>query len=132
MFNFKNFGTGFKIQMDDEVDFNDDKSFFIGLLNTYISCLDRSESIMEKLGINLMNYEEPFISIIENLIYKHYGELKGDIIIWYVYDRLNFDGTANPIIYEQDGEEQPIIINNPEELWEFFETKIKNKEDNNE
>jgi hypothetical protein len=53
-------------------------------------------------------------------------------MIWYVYDRLNFDGTANPIIYEQDGEEQQIIINNPEELWEFFETKIKNKEDNNE
>lgn len=132
MFNFKNFGTGFKVQNLTSAAVDSDKVFFIKLIESYISGLDRSDFLMEKTGVNLMEYDEVFVSIIENMIYKQYGGLKGDIIIWYIYDRLSEDGTINPVIYEQDGKEEEIIIKDAEELWEFLETKINKIDNNNE
>ena len=132
MFNFKNFGTGFKVQNLTSAAVDSDKIFFIKLIESYISGLERSDFLMEKTGVNLMEYDEVFVSIIENMIYKHYGSLKGDIIIWYIYDRLSEDGTINPVIYEQDGKEEEIIIKDAEELWEFLETKIDKIDNNNE
>ena len=132
MFNFKNFGTGFKVQNLTSAAVDSDKVFFIKLIESYISGLDRSDFLMEKTGVNLMEYDEVFVSIIENMIYKQYGCLKGDIIIWYIYDRLSEDGTINPVIYEQDGKEEEIIIKDAEALWEFLETKINKIDNNNE
>lgn len=132
MFNFKNFGTGFKVQNLTSAAVDSDKVFFIKLIESYISGLDRSDFLMEKTGVNLMEYDEVFVSIIENMIYKQYGSLKGDIIMWYIYDRLSEDGTINPVIYEQDGKEEEIIIKDAEALWEFLETKINKIDNNNE
>ena len=73
MFNLKNFGTNLKIQVSGEIDYNDDKAFFIGLMKTYSACIDRSDDLMEKFNVSLLDYEEPYVQIIENLMLMHYN-----------------------------------------------------------
>ena len=51
MFNLKNFGTNLKIQVSGEIDYHDDKAFFIGLMKTYSACIERSDELMEKFNL---------------------------------------------------------------------------------
>lgn len=132
MFNLKNFGTNLKIQVSGEIDLDDDKAFFIGLMKTYSSCIDRSDALIEKFNLSLLDYEEPYVQIIENMMLKHYGEWKTELMLWYIYDRVSFNGDLNPIILEDEGKEKSIIINDPEELWEIIkniESKIDKKDE---
>ena len=132
MFNLKNFGTNLKIQVSGEIDLDDDKAFFIGLMKTYSSCIDRSDVLLEQFNLSLLDYEEPFVKIIEYMMLKHYGEWKTEFMLWYIYDRVSFNGDLNPIILEDEGKEKSIIINNPEELWDTIkniESKIDKKDE---
>jgi hypothetical protein len=131
MFNFKNFGSNLKTQRSGVSQIDDDKSFFIGLINTYIACITRSDKLIEGFGITLMDYEEPYCQIIENMIYKHYGDWKCELILWYIYDRVSLDEEISPLILEDNGEEKQIILKTPDELWDVIielENKIKKDE----
>ena len=132
MFNLKNFGTNLKIQVSGEIDLDDDKAFFIGLMKTYSACIERSDELIEKFNLSLLDYEEPYVQIIENMMLKHYGEWKTELMLWYIYDRVSLDGDLNPIILEDKGKEKSIIIKTPEDLWETIqniERKIDKKDE---
>lgn len=132
MFNLKNFGSNLKVQINGAIDIDDDKSFFIGLLTSYNACLERSDIVMEKFNLSLLDWEEPFIQIIENLMLKHYGDWKTELMLWYIYDRLSFEGDINPVILEDNGEEKKVIVNSPDELWDIIielENKINKKDE---
>lgn len=105
-----------------------DKDLFIDIVDLLDECWIRSNTLETQFALPISDYEEPFYLAIENLIYMHYGEWKGDIILWWLFERLDEDGSLLPInindIDEQTEEE--VFIETVEELWSFIK-KLEKK-----
>ena len=70
-------------------------------------------------GIDMSKYDESFFKVIDSLIYLHFGKEAGDLIMFYIYDRTNPDGTVNDLIDDKD---QIIPIGKIEDLWELVKS----------
>ena len=70
----------------------------------------------EELGINLVQYEEDFYVIIEQLLTLHFGEFASALIIWYCLE--NSDEEESVILADEEGNEYP--ISTPQQLLKFI------------
>jgi len=75
------------------------------------------------LGLDYSNYDEKFYEIIDRLFTMHFGKDAAEIIFFYIYERINPDGSVNGLIDEKN---QIINLNNPTDLW-YLVNHIKNK-----
>jgi hypothetical protein len=105
-----------------------DKDLFIEVVGLLDECWTRSNVIEGEFGLGISNYEEPFYLVIENLIYMHYGQWKGDITLWWLFERFDEDGNILPINLNDHVKEteEEVFIETVEELWEFIK-KIESK-----
>jgi hypothetical protein len=105
-----------------------DKDLFIEVISLLDECWVRSNVIENQFALPISDYEEPFYLIAENLIYIHYGEWQGDIILWWLFERIDEDGSLLPInINDIDKQtEEEIFIETVEELWIFIK-KLEKK-----
>jgi hypothetical protein len=105
-----------------------DKDLFMEVVGLIDECWIRSNVIENEFGLGISDYEEPFYLVIENLIYMHYGEWKGDIMLWWLFERFDEDGSVLPInINDHIKEtEEEVFIETVEELWEFIK-KLEKK-----
>jgi hypothetical protein len=76
--------------------------------------LTRGVMLESDYGFNTNLYDEPFYQIIDSLIYMHFDEDAADLIMFYLYERVNPDGTFNPVT-DVNGDEVP--LENAEDLW---------------
>ena len=105
---------------------------FIDVVDRLEKCWDKSNKIYETFKVNILEYEEDYFQIIEDLLLMKYGAWKTEIILWYVFGRKDSDGNVFPLIMQPKGEEkQEVILNSPAELWTFLEKleERKRKED---
>ena len=105
-----------------------EKEIFINILEVLDGCKKRTDELETNFMLDLFSYEEDFYLVIENLLYIHYGELKTEIILWWVYSRFNEEGEIDDLIIEdEDAEKQEIVkIKTAEQLWSYI-NKIKTK-----
>jgi hypothetical protein len=105
-----------------------EKDLFVEIINLLDECWIRSNVIEGQFGLGITNYEEPFYIVAENLIYMHYGEWQGDIILWWLFERLDEEGSLLPInLNDHDKKlEEEVFIETIEELW-YFIKKIQTK-----
>lgn len=73
-------------------------------------------------AIDLAAYDEPFFQIIDSLIFMQFGKDAGELIMFYLYERTNPDGTINPLY---DSNDQIIPLERIEDLWELVKQFIK-------
>jgi hypothetical protein len=83
----------------------------------------RSALLHSELGLDYSNYDEKFYEIIDRMFTLNFGKEAAEIIFFYVYERINPDGTINNLV-DQNNEIVP--INSPSDLW-FLVNHIKNK-----
>ena len=83
----------------------------------------RSALLHSELGLDYSNYDEKFYEIIDRMFTLSFGREAAEIIFFYVYERINPDGTINNLI-DQNNEIVP--INSPSDLW-YLVNHIKNK-----
>jgi hypothetical protein len=76
-----------------------------------------------ELGLDYSNYDEKFYEIIDRLFTMHFGKEAAEIIFFYIYERINPDGTTNELVDENN---QVITLTNPTDLW-YLVNHIKNK-----
>ena len=76
--------------------------------------LNRGIMLESDYGFNTIMYDEPFYQIIDSLIYMHFDEDAADLIMFYLYERVNPDGTFNSVT-DVNGDEFP--LDNAEDLW---------------
>lgn len=131
------FGKKLKIQESPKSKLKKKKELFISIIKMYEACWEKSNKLYDTFGVNLINYEEDFFIIMENLIYLHFGELHGRLIIWYIYERIDMEtGDISSIILENTDDKgittsKEIRIDTAEDLWNFLETyKPTNNETN--
>ena len=91
------------------------KQVIFGLEEIYA----RSFIASYELGMELGNYDEKFMEIIDALIYTNYGKECYSLISFYLYERINpEDGSINPITIEDTGEK--VYLNDPYELYNMM------------
>lgn len=97
-----------------------DKKFFLYMIDTLSKFDDRTQILME-LGIDIIKYEDPYFQLLEGLVLKSYGPLKGGIILWWCGERKMLDVDKYNMIDENGNS---TLISNPNQLYNFL-NKLK-------
>lgn len=90
------------------------RELFISIINSIEQIVTRQNMMYMDLQLDFAKYDEPFLDTIDALIILHFGKEGAELISWYLWERLNPDGTINPVLDEEGNQ---IHINTPAELW---------------
>ena len=90
--------------------------------------LTRGVMLESDYGFNTNLYDEPFYQIIDSFIYMHFDEDAADLIMFYLYERMNPEGMINPII-DINGDE--IFLETAEDLWILVQQITEENKNNN-
>ena len=93
------------------------KELFFALINSLDEIRVRQALTYAELGLDFSTYDEKFFNAIDILLHMKFGPKSADVIAFYLYDRLNHDGSVNPLIVNSKYE---VVLNNPYDLWEFL------------
>jgi len=74
----------------------------------------RSAIIATEFSVDLSSYDELFYEVIDNLMVMNFGKEASEVIFFYVYERMNPDGTINEL---RDMNDNPVILESPNDLW---------------
>ena len=92
-----------------------DEEFFMGLLDQLCQ-IEAVSALFQAIGITATN-ENPFYISIKMLMEQHYGEVKTEIILWWVFESITEDGGILPLVDEQG---KSHIIKTPTQLYKFI------------
>jgi hypothetical protein len=92
------------------------KEMFVSIITLMEETIVRSNLAYQELQLDLFKFEDKYVQIIDMLMFMNFGEDAIDAISFYLYDRLNDDGSINPI---HDPAGQEIILENPYQLWDL-------------
>jgi len=90
------------------------RELFISIINSIEQIVTRQNVMYLDLQLDFTKYDEPFLDTIDALIIFYFGKEGAELISWYLWERLNPDGTINPI-EDENGTEIP--VNSPADLW---------------
>ena len=74
----------------------------------------RSFILENDFKLDLNKYDDIFYDAIDNLLIMHFGKEASELIFFYLYDRINPDGSIN-ILTDPNGND--VILQNPDDLW---------------
>jgi len=89
---------------------------FIKIIQTLEEIEVRGMILGNDIQLDFSSYDDKFYSVIDNLFFLHFGKEACELIFFYIYERLNPDGTANDV---EDMDGNIIPLKTPEDLWEL-------------
>jgi hypothetical protein len=92
------------------------REIFLKVIPLIEHIVHRESMLDADYGIITDKYNEPFFQIIDGLLYLHFGKEAGDLIMFYIYERSNPDGSFNEL---EDEEGNIVPLNRIEDLWEL-------------
>jgi hypothetical protein len=115
--------TVLKRKKKNESDIN--KESFEKIILTMEEVQVRSTLLHAEFKMDMFDYEEKFYEVIDRLFTLHFGREAAEVIFFYIYERMNPDGTINQLA---DADGNPIQLESPSDLWELVNyMKDKNK-----
>ena len=75
--------------------------------------------------INMMNYDDPFYTAIENLIKLNYTQEQQNVINWWLYDK--FLPTGEVLILTHKDTEEIIPSDTPADIWDLIQEQNEKK-----
>jgi hypothetical protein len=108
------------------------KEFFCNLIETLEASCEIEGVLLGVGGINLTNVTDPLWIAVENLLEFTYGTKATDLIMWYIFDRLDEKGEVIPLV-TIDGKQ--FIMNGPSDLWNLLDLvnmEMSSEEDEDE
>lgn len=109
-------GKGIQVKEKQLTPKQQEEEFFLHIVNTLIHTQE-SSMMIGTFGVDLIDFEMPYIDIIFNLLVSKYGEIKASIIFWWVFESHDEDGNIYGIIDENDKEH---VIKTPKQLYKFL------------
>ena len=113
--------TYLKRKKKTESDIN--RESFEKIIQTMEEVQVRSTLLHTEFKIDFFDYEEKFYEVIDRLFAIHFGREASEVIFFYIYERMNPDGTVNQLL---DKDDNPIPLESPNDLWELV-NYMKNK-----
>jgi hypothetical protein len=89
---------------------------FIKIIQTLEEIEVRGMILGNDLALDFTSYDEKFYFVIDALFSIAFSKEACELIFFYIYERLNPDGTANDV---EDLEGNVIPLSSPEDLWEL-------------
>lgn len=91
------------------------KELFVSIINAIEHVSNRQNLMYVDLQLDFTTYDESFLDIIDALVILHFGKEGAELIAYYLWDRVNPDGSINPLIDENNN---PITLETASDLWE--------------
>lgn len=91
------------------------KELFTSIVNAIEHVSNRQNLMYVDLQLDFTTYDESFLDIIDALVILHFGKEGAELIAYYLWDRVNPDGSINPLIDENNN---PIVLETASDLWE--------------
>ena len=95
------------------------RELFCGMLRDLQFVNSRTMGMKHDYKINMMDYDDPFYTSIENLIKLHYTQEQQNVINWWLYDK--FLPTGEVLILTNKDTEEIIPTDSPEDIWELIQ-----------
>ena len=95
------------------------KKNFCDMLRDLQYVNDRTLGMKHDYKVDMMQYDDPFYTIIESLFELHYTQEQRNIINWWLYDK--FLPTGETLILTNKDTEDIIPSEVPEDIWELIQ-----------
>jgi hypothetical protein len=95
------------------------KELFCDMLKDLQFVNDRTMGLKHDYKMNMMDYDDPFYTAIENLLIIHYTQEQQNIINWWLYDK--FLPTGETLILTDKDTEEIIPSDTPEDIWDLIQ-----------
>jgi hypothetical protein len=120
--NLNNFGKKFKLNKRSKKDkIISEEEMFVETIDMMSKCWERSNKLYDTFKINFLEYEEEYFRVLENFVVLKYGLWKAEIILWYIFGRVDMDGKIHTLSLQDDGDEpKDIALTTTQELWDFL------------
>ena len=99
------------------------KDLFCDMLKDLQFANDRTLGMKHDYKINMMDYDDPFYTAIENLIKLHFSQEQQNIINWWLYDK--FLPTGEMLVLTNKDTEEIIPSDTPEDIWDLVQEHEK-------
>jgi hypothetical protein len=99
-----------------------DRLLFNRIVNNMITLEGRTVVATNELGLNFSQYDESFYNIIDDLIQLYFGNQAAELVYFYIYERINPDGSINELT---DKDNNIISLNSINDLWDLVSNVIK-------
>jgi hypothetical protein len=109
--------TGFRRKNLTKTDFN--KFVFINIIDNIEFLLFRDQELKSQFGFSLEDHNNMFFNVIDMLLEMNYTKDELELINFYLYGRLNEDGTINSLSNQTTGD--IVILETPEDLWNVLQ-----------
>lgn len=106
-------GEGVKIKESPKSKKEREKKFFINLVEALIELDNRTLTLLD-FGLDFINYENPYHTLLENFIIIHYGPAAGEIVLWWIKEKNDREEKVLSIKVNEDTE---TIVNTPSQLY---------------
>ena len=134
--NLNNFGDKLKLKKRNKKKDEPPSEYemFIETIDLLNACWVKSSDLYERFKVNLIEYEEDYFQVIENLLNAKYGPWKAELILWYIFGRVGLDGEISSLViqHKDTGEDEEIFLKTSDDLWNFLERLDKIKKDKEE
>ena len=100
-----------------------ERELFCTILRDLQFVNNRTLGLKHDYKINMIDYDDPFYSSIENLIKLHYTQEQQNVINWWLYDK--FLPTGEILILTHKDTEEIIPSDTPEDIWDLIQEHEK-------
>ena len=105
-----------------------EQELFCSMLNDLQFVNSRTMGMKHDYKVNMMDYDDPFYTAIENLLKMHYTTEQQNVINWWLYDKFLPSGDTL-ILTDKDTEEE-IPSDTPLDIWDLIQEHKNEKKDN--
>ena len=107
-----------------------ERELFCNVLRDLQFVNGRTLGLKHDYKINMMDYDDPFYTAIENLIKLNYTQEQQNVINWWLYDK--FLPTGEVLILTHKDTEEIIPSESPEDIWSLVqEQKLRDEKKGN-
>lgn len=99
-----------------KTEYNKKKELFVQAINNLETAIIRSNIAFTDFGLDYSDYDEVYFSSADALLLLAFGKDATELIAYYLWDRINPDGSVNPIYDENNTE---IILKDVHQLWDL-------------
>ena len=93
------------------------KDLFVGIVMALQAAQTRTALTQAELKLDFSSYDEMFLQVIDSLILLHFGKEGYELISWYLYEKINPDGTVNDL---QDDNGDIVPSETVEDIWNIL------------
>ena len=96
-----------------------ERTMFCEILQNLQFVNNRTLGMKHDYKINMMDYDDPFYTAIENLFTLNYTQEQRNVINWWLYDK--FLPTGEVLVLTDKESEEVIPSETPEDIWDLIQ-----------